>query len=83
MGATRPGQLELEYHDLLSLFEFLDNGDGQITLNAPWPECFLHFTGVKNLEIQRFDEGRFLTFGALVQGPKPEATTCFFQAAQS
>jgi len=26
-------QLELEYHDLLSLFEFLDNGDGQITLN--------------------------------------------------
>ncbi|CAE7231662.1 Catsper1 [Symbiodinium sp. CCMP2456] len=25
-------QLELEYHDLLSLFEFLDNGDGNITL---------------------------------------------------
>eukprot|EP00913_Durusdinium_trenchii_P005564 g5184.t1 len=25
-------QLELEYHDLLSLFEFLDNGDGVITL---------------------------------------------------
>eukprot|EP00913_Durusdinium_trenchii_P018294 g17187.t1 len=25
-------QLELEYHDLLSLFEFLDNGDGHITL---------------------------------------------------
>ncbi|CAE7510699.1 Catsper1 [Symbiodinium natans] len=25
-------QLELEYHDLLSLFEFLDNGTGQITL---------------------------------------------------
>eukprot|EP00439_Symbiodinium_sp_Y106_P081892 s644_g21.t1 len=25
-------QLELEYHDLMSLFEFLDNGDGQITL---------------------------------------------------
>jgi hypothetical protein len=24
--------LELEYHDLLSLFEFMDNGDGQITL---------------------------------------------------
>ena len=23
--------LRLEYHDLLSLFEFLDNGDGQIT----------------------------------------------------
>ena len=22
---------ELEYHDLLSLFEFLDNGDGEIT----------------------------------------------------
>eukprot|EP00434_Breviolum_minutum_P000084 symbB.v1.2.000072.t1/scaffold2.1/size812218/26 len=26
------GQLELEYHDLMSLFEFLDNGDGEITL---------------------------------------------------
>ncbi|CAE7640122.1 unnamed protein product [Symbiodinium sp. CCMP2592] len=25
-------QLELEYHDLMSLFEFLDNGDGNITL---------------------------------------------------
>ena len=25
-------RLELEYHDLLSLFEFIDNGDGQITL---------------------------------------------------
>jgi len=25
-------QLELEYHDLMSLFEFLDNGDGEITL---------------------------------------------------
>ena len=30
--------LELEYHDLLSLFEFLDNGDGEITLlgSAYW-----------------------------------------------
>mmetsp|Transcript_41501 Transcript_41501/g.96560 ORF Transcript_41501/g.96560 Transcript_41501/m.96560 type:complete len:734 (+) Transcript_41501:67-2268(+) len=27
------GQLELEYHDLLSLFEFLANGDGEITLH--------------------------------------------------
>eukprot|EP00434_Breviolum_minutum_P008587 symbB.v1.2.007576.t1/scaffold386.1/size215569/2 len=26
-------QLDLEYHDLLSLFEFLDNGDGEITLS--------------------------------------------------
>ena len=25
--------IRLDYHDLLSLFEFLDNGDGQITLN--------------------------------------------------
>ncbi|CAE7582625.1 unnamed protein product [Symbiodinium natans] len=37
-------QLELEYHDLLSLFEFLDNGDGQITmlgtehLLKPWED---------------------------------------------
>eukprot|EP00913_Durusdinium_trenchii_P025072 g23535.t1 len=27
------GQLELEYHDLMSLFEFLDNGDGEITFS--------------------------------------------------
>lgn len=27
-----PTTEELEYHDLLSLFEFLDNGDGEITL---------------------------------------------------
>lgn len=27
------GQLQLEYHDLLSLFEFMDNGDGEITLS--------------------------------------------------
>lgn len=27
----RPLRPRLEYHDLLSLFEFLDNGDGQIT----------------------------------------------------
>eukprot|EP00930_Biecheleria_cincta_P071027 TRINITY_DN58587_c0_g1_i1.p1 TRINITY_DN58587_c0_g1~~TRINITY_DN58587_c0_g1_i1.p1 ORF type:complete len:607 (+),score=88.77 TRINITY_DN58587_c0_g1_i1:101-1921(+) len=26
-------QLQLEYHDLLSLFEFMDNGDREITLN--------------------------------------------------
>ena len=25
-------RLRLEYHDLMSLFEFLDNGDGEITL---------------------------------------------------
>ncbi|CAE7283236.1 Catsper1 [Symbiodinium sp. CCMP2592] len=25
--------LRLEYHDLMSLFEFLDNGDGEITLS--------------------------------------------------
>ena len=24
-------RLRLEYHDLMSLFEFLDNGDGEIT----------------------------------------------------
>lgn len=32
MVFARKLRLELEYHDLLSLFEFLDNGDGQITL---------------------------------------------------
>ena len=31
---------ELEYHDLLSLFEFLDNGDGEITLLG-W--CEMHW----------------------------------------
>eukprot|EP00913_Durusdinium_trenchii_P014211 g13337.t1 len=34
------GQLELEYHDMLSLFEFLDNGDGEITLIlGRWEWC--------------------------------------------
>lgn len=31
-GVWTVERLELEYHDLLSLFEFMDNGDGQITL---------------------------------------------------
>ena len=31
-NSSEPCRLELEYHDLLSLFEFMDNGDGQITL---------------------------------------------------
>ena len=34
----------LEYHDLMSLFEFLDNGDGEITLLLvqPWPLLRFH-----------------------------------------
>ena len=32
LDVEKAARLELEYHDLLSLFEFMDNGDGQITL---------------------------------------------------
>jgi len=48
-------QLELEYHDLLSLFEFLDDGDGQITL-AEFIEGSARFRGgAKALDIWRLE----------------------------
>eukprot|EP00438_Fugacium_kawagutii_P000620 Skav224342 [mRNA] locus=scaffold2411:43913:44588:- [translate_table: standard] len=48
-------QLELEYHDLLSLFEFLDNGDGQITLKEFIEGAARLRGGAKALDIWRLE----------------------------
>ncbi|CAE7527122.1 Cacna1h [Symbiodinium pilosum] len=48
-------QLELEYHDLLSLFEFLDNGDGQITLQEFIEGSARFRGGAKALDIWRLE----------------------------
>ncbi|CAK9022352.1 unnamed protein product [Durusdinium trenchii] len=48
-------QLELEYHDLLSLFEFLDNGDGQITLTEFIEGAARLRGGAKALDIWRIE----------------------------
>jgi len=48
-------QLELEYHDLLSLFEFLDNGDGEITLMEFVEGASRLKGGAKALDIWRIE----------------------------
>jgi len=48
-------QLELEYHDLLSLFEFLDNGDGEITLKEFMEGATRLRGGAKALDIWRLE----------------------------
>jgi len=48
-------QLELEYHDLLSLFEFLDNGDGEITLMEFVEGAARLKGGAKALDIWRIE----------------------------
>eukprot|EP00913_Durusdinium_trenchii_P007244 g6808.t1 len=65
-------QLELEYHDLLSLFEFLDNGDGQITLKELC--CEQEFIegagrlrgGAKALDIWRLETKVEVLFGEIM-----------------
>eukprot|EP00913_Durusdinium_trenchii_P021590 g20288.t1 len=49
------GQLELEYHDLMSLFEFLDNGDGEITLMEFIDGAARLKGGAKALDIWRIE----------------------------
>ncbi|CAK8992434.1 unnamed protein product [Durusdinium trenchii] len=48
-------QLDLEYHDLLSLFEFLDNGDGEITLTEFLDGAAKLRGGAKALDIWRME----------------------------
>jgi len=59
-------QLELEYHDLLSLFEYLDNGDGEITLRE-FIEGATRLRGsAKALDIWRMETKVELLFEQLV-----------------
>lgn len=49
------GQLELEYHDLMGLFEFLDNGDGEITLMEFLEGATRLRGGAKALDVWRIE----------------------------
>jgi len=49
------GQLELEYHDLMGLFEFLDNGDGEITLMEFLDGATRLRGGAKALDVWRIE----------------------------
>lgn len=59
-------QLELEYHDLLSLFEFLDNGDGQITLKEFIEGAGRLRGGAKALDIWRLETKVEVLFGEIM-----------------
>eukprot|EP00434_Breviolum_minutum_P003933 symbB.v1.2.003456.t1/scaffold194.1/size275082/17 len=76
------GQLELEYHDLMSLFEFLDPGDGQITLQSLMEGAFRLRGGAKALDIWRMETKLELLFAeilAKVDGEKGGDLTPIFQ----
>jgi len=60
-------QLELEYHDLLSLFEFLDTGDGQITPNE-FIEGAARLKGnAKAIDIWRLETKMEVLFGEVLK----------------
>ena len=63
-------QLELEYHDLLSLFEFLDNGDGQITLSEFIDGAARLRGGAKALDIWRVETKLEVLFEEVLQALK-------------
>eukprot|EP00438_Fugacium_kawagutii_P027995 Skav202946 [mRNA] locus=scaffold422:437215:438924:+ [translate_table: standard] len=66
-------QLELEYHDLLSLFEYLDNGDGEITL-IEFIEGATRLRGsAKALDIWRMESKVEMLFEHLVEVLKEHA----------
>jgi len=76
------GQLELEYHDLMSLFEFLDPGDGHITLQSLMEGAFRLRGGAKALDIWRVETKLELLFAeifAKVDGEKGGNLTPIFQ----
>ncbi|CAJ1359958.1 unnamed protein product [Effrenium voratum] len=65
-------QLDLEYHDLLSLFEFLDNGDGQITL-AEFIDGAAKLRGnAKALDIWRIETKIEVFFGEVLAALRVE-----------
>ncbi|CAE7362849.1 unnamed protein product [Symbiodinium sp. CCMP2592] len=59
-------QLELEYHDLLSLFEFLDNGDGQITLGEFLEGAQRLRGGAKAIDVWRMETKVEVLFDAVL-----------------
>jgi len=68
-------QLELEYHDLLSLFEFLDNGDGQITLQE-FIEGAARLRGsAKALDVWRLETKVEVLFDEMLQKIRRESIT--------
>jgi len=64
-------QLELEYHDMLSLFEFLDNGDGEITL-MEFVEGASRLRGnAKTLDIWRVETKLEVLFEEVLNAVRP------------
>lgn len=66
------GQLELEYHDLMSLFEFLDNGDGEITLMEFIEGAARLKGGAKALDIWRIETKLEVLLGDVLSTLKGE-----------
>lgn len=73
-------QLELEYHDLLSLFEFLDNGDGQITLIEFIEGAARLRGGAKALDIWRVETKLEVLFEEVLQALKGDGRRISVQA---
>lgn len=67
-------QLELEYHDLLSLFEYLDNGDGEITLMEFIDGATRLRGSAKALDIWRMESKVELLFEQLLEVLKEHGT---------
>mmetsp|Transcript_28529 Transcript_28529/g.66111 ORF Transcript_28529/g.66111 Transcript_28529/m.66111 type:complete len:617 (+) Transcript_28529:53-1903(+) len=63
-------QLDLEYHDLLSLFEFLDNGDGEITLTEFIEGAAKLRGSAKALDIWRMETKLEVLFGEVLAAIK-------------
>lgn len=77
-------QLELEYHDLLSLFEFLDNGDGQITLKEFIEGAARLRGGAKALDIWRLETKVEVLFDEILRtlGPGPDDSISLTKSVQ-
>jgi len=70
-------QLELEYHDLMSLFEFLDNGDGEITLSE-FIEGAAKLRGhAKALDIWRMETKLEVLFEEVLNVLRPSSVPSF------